>query len=95
MDSTKSMKEYVAREKSLTFNVKYYDIEFTEQEISRRVFNDPPRAYASGKHYFALKTDFSLSDPEGGLRVKELNRSSDRTDGSHALVAAFKAISGD
>ena len=44
---------------------------------------------------FALKTDFTLAELEGGLvRVEELNRSSDGTDGNHAPAAGFKARSG-
>ena len=95
MDDAESMKEYIARAKSLTLNVKYRDIEVTEQEISRRVLNGLPTSYAPEKRNFALKTDFSLAELEGGLvRVEELNRSSDGTDGSHTLAAGFKARSG-
>ena len=54
-----------------------------------------PPPYAPKKRNFALKTDFSLAELEGGLvRVEELNRSSDGTDGNHALAAGFKARSG-
>ena len=35
MDNAESIKEYIARAKSLAFNVQYHDIEVTEQEISR------------------------------------------------------------
>ena len=49
-----------------------------------------PPAYAPEKRNFALKTDFSLGDLEGGLvRVGELNRSLDGTDGCHALAVGF------
>ena len=95
MDSAESMKEYIARTKSLDLNVQYYDVEVTDQEISRRVLNGLPPPYAPEKRNFALKTDFSLTELEGGLvRVEELNRSSDGTDGNHALAAGFKARSG-
>ena len=95
MDSAESMKEYIARAKSLALNVQYHDIEVTDQEISRRVLNGFPPSYAPEKINFALKTDFSLAELEGGLvRVEELNSSSDGTDGSHALAAGFKARSG-
>ena len=44
MNDAGSMKEYIARAKSLALNVKYHDIEVSEQEISRRVLNGlPPR----------------------------------------------------
>ena len=95
MDSAESMKECIARAKSLALNVQYYDVEVTDQEISRRVLNGLPLPYAPEKRNFALKTDFSLAELEGGfVRVKELNRSSDGTDGNHALAAGFKARSG-
>ena len=41
-DNAESMKEYNARAKSLALNVQYYDIEGTEQKISRRVLNGLP-----------------------------------------------------
>ena len=89
------MKEYITRAKSLAFNVQYHDIEVREQEISRQVLNGLPSSYAPEKRNVALKTDFSLAELEGGLvRVEELNKSSDGTDGSHALAAGFKARSG-
>ena len=95
MDNAESMKEYVARAKSLALNVQYHDIEVTEQEISRQVLNGLPPAYAPEKRNFALRSDFRLGELEGGLvRVEELNRSSDGTDGSHALAAGFKTRSG-
>ena len=95
MDSAESIKEFIARAKSLALNVQDHDVEVTDQEISRRVLNGLPLSYAPEKRNFALKTDFSLAELEGGLvRVEELNRSSDGTDGSHALAAGFKARSG-
>ena len=95
MDDAESMKEYIARAKSLTLSVKYHDIKVTEQEISRRVLNGLPPSYAPKQRNFALKTDFSLAELVGDLvRVEELNRSSDGTGGSHALAAGFKARSG-
>ena len=95
MDDAETMKEYIARAKSLALNVQYHDIEVSEQEISRRGLNSLPPSYAPEKRNFALKTDFTLAELEGGLvRVEELNRSSDGTDGSHALAADFKARSG-
>ena len=36
MDSAESMKEYIARAKSLALNVQCHDVEVTDQEISRR-----------------------------------------------------------
>ena len=95
MDSAESMKKYIARAKSLALNVQYHDVEVTDREISRRVLNGLPPPYAPEKRNFALKTDFSLAELEGGLvLVEELNRSSDGTDGNHALAAGFKARSG-
>ena len=35
MDNAETMKEYIARAKSLALNVQYHDIEVSEQEISR------------------------------------------------------------
>ena len=96
MNDAETMKEYIARAKSLALNVQYHDIEVSEQEISRRVVNGLPPSYALEKRNFALKTDFTLAELEGDLvRVEELNRSSDGTDGSHALTAGFKARSGE
>ena len=95
MNDAESMKEYIARAKSLALNVKYHDIEVTEQEISHRVLNGLLPSYTPEKIIFALKTDFTLAELEGGLvRVEGLNRSSDGTDGSHALAAGFKDRSG-
>ena len=42
MNDDESMKEYIARAKSLALNIKYHNVEVTDQEISRRVFS-PPR----------------------------------------------------
>ena len=95
MDNAEFTKEYIARAKSLTLNVQYHDFEVPEQEISRRVLNGLPPSYAPEKRNFALRTDLSLSELEGGLvRVEELHRSSDGTDGSHTLAAGFKARRG-
>ena len=95
MDSAESMKEYIARAKSLALDVQYHDVEVTDQEISRRVLNGLPPPYAPEIRNFALKTDCSLAELEGGVvRVEELNRSSDGTDCNHALAAGFKARSG-
>ena len=95
MNDDDSMKEYIARAKSLALSLKYHNVEVTDQEIGRRVLNSPPPSYAPEKRNFASKTDFSLAELEGGLvRVEELNRSSDGTDGSHALAAGFKPRSG-
>ena len=95
MDDAESIKEYIARAKSLALNVQFHDIEVSEQEISRRVLNGLPPSYAPEKRNFAFKTDFPLAELEGGLVcVEELNRSLDGTDGSHALAAGFKVRSG-
>ena len=62
MNDGESMKEYIARAKSVALNVNYHDIEISEQEISRRVLNDLPPSYAPEKRNFALKTYFSLAE---------------------------------
>ena len=93
MDNAELMKECIV--KFLDLNVHYHDIEVTEEEISRQVLNGLPPAYAPEKRNFALRIYFSLGDLDGGLvREVELNRSSDGTDGSHVMVAGFKARSG-
>ena len=95
MNDDKYMKEYIARAKSLALNVKYHDVEVTDQEISRRVLNGLPPSYAPEKIHFALKTNFSLAELEGGLvRVEELNGSPDGIDGNHTLAAGFKTRNG-
>ena len=95
MNDDESMKEYIARVKSLALNIKYNNVEVTDQEISRRLLNGLPPSYAPEKRDFALKTDVSLAELEGSfVRVEELNRSSDGTDGNHALAAGFKDRSG-
>ena len=95
MDDADSMKKYITRAKSLALNVQYHDIEVSEQEISRRVLDGLPSSYAPEKRNFALKTDFSLAEPEDGLvRVEEFNRSSEGTDDSHTLAAGSKTRSG-
>ena len=42
MNDRKSMKEYIARAKSLALNVHYHDIEVNKQEISHQVLNGLP-----------------------------------------------------
>ena len=49
MNDDESIMEYIARAKSLALNVKYHDIEVTDQEISRRVLNGLPPSYAPEK----------------------------------------------
>ena len=94
MDDAETMKESISRAKSLALNVQYYDSEVSEQEISRRVLNGLPPLYAPEKTNFTLKTHFTLAELEDGLvRGEELNRSSDGTDGSHALAAGSKVRS--
>ena len=59
MSDAESVKEYIARAKSLALNIKYHDIEVTEQEISRRVMNGLPPSYAPENINFALKKNQS------------------------------------
>ena len=95
MNDDESMKEYIARAKFLALNIKYHDVKVTDQDISRRRLNGLPPSYAPEKRNSALKTDFSLAELKGGLvRVEELNRSPDGTDGNHALATGFKAGNG-
>ena len=95
MNDDESMKEYIARAKSLALNVKYHDIEVTDQEISRRVLDGLPPSYAPEKINFALKTDLYLTELKDDLvRVEDFNRNLHGNDGSHALAAGFKARSG-
>ena len=49
MNDDESMKEYIARAKSLALNIKYHNVEVTDQEISRRVLNGLPPSYAPEK----------------------------------------------
>ena len=49
MDNAKSMKEYIARAKSLALIVKYHGIKVPEQEKTSRVLIGRPPAYASKK----------------------------------------------
>ena len=42
MNDDDPIKEYIARAKSLALNIKYHNVEVTDQEISRRVLNGPP-----------------------------------------------------
>ena len=94
MDDAESMKEYITRAKSLALNVQYPDMKVSEQDTSHRVLHGLPPSYAPEKRNFTLKTYFSLAELTGDLlRVEELNRSSDGTDGGYALAAGFKARS--
>ena len=49
MDNMGSMKECLARAKNLALNVKYHDIEVTEQEIGRPVLNGRSPAHVPEK----------------------------------------------
>ena len=53
MDNIESMKEDIAHSKSLALSVQYDDIEATKQDISRRVLNGLPPAYAPKRRKFA------------------------------------------
>ena len=76
MNNAKTIKDYIAKAKSLAINVQYNRMELTEHIISRRVLNGLSLTYSPEKRKFALRTDFSLGDLEGGLvRVEELNKS--------------------
>ena len=51
--NAESMKEYIARAKSIALNVKYHGIEVPEQEISLRGLNGVASVYAPEKRNFA------------------------------------------
>ena len=95
MESTESIREYIGRAKSFASNVRYYGVEVSDHEISRRILNGLPSSFALEKRNFALRTDFSLADLEGGLvRVENLPKDSDGSDGSHALAAGLAGRGG-
>ena len=90
MDSAESMKEYIARAKSLALNVQYHDVEVTDQEISRRVLNGLPPSYAPEKRNFALKTVVIFKS-----QVKERYDSPSPDDlESRAISSQIQALSG-
>ena len=59
MNDDESMKEYIARAKSLALNIKYHNVEVTDQEISRRLLNGLPPSYAPEKKSLSSKQNFS------------------------------------
>ena len=61
MDSAESMKEYIARAKSLALNVQYHDVEVTGQDISRRVLNGLPPLICSREEKFCVENRFFSS----------------------------------
>ena len=65
MNDDESMKEYIARAKSLALNVKYHDVEVTDQEISRRVLNSLPPLVCSRGDKLCFKYRF-FSSRTGG-----------------------------
>ena len=60
MENKESMKEYIARAEPLALNVKYHDIEVTEQETSRRVLNGPLLVYAPEKTELCFENRFQF-----------------------------------
>ena len=92
MRDGEAMKEYIARVKSLANDLRDHKVEVSDTEICRRILNGLPSPYAPEKRNFAMRTDYSLADLEGGLvRVENFSKRSDGADGSHALAAGFKA----
>ena len=69
MDSAESMKEYIARAKSLALNVQYHDVEVTDQEISRRVLNGLPPV-CSREEKFCVENRFFSSRTGGWSRSR-------------------------
>ena len=95
MENGESIREYIGRAKSLASKVRYHGVEVSDHEISRRILNGLPSSFALEKRNFALRTDFSLADLEGGLvRVENLPKDSDGSDGSHALAAGLAGRGG-
>ena len=70
MDSAESMKEYIARAKSLALNVQYHDVEVTDQEISRRVLNGLPSPVRSREEKFCFEDRFVSSRTGGWSRSR-------------------------
>ena len=58
IDNAETMKEYIARAKSLALSVQYHDIEVSEQEISRRVLNGLPPLVCSREEKFCFENRF-------------------------------------
>ena len=79
MNDDESMKEYIARAKSLALNVKYHDVEVTDQEVSRRVLNGLPPWYAPEKRHSARDRFFS-SRTGGWSRSREGAQQEPRRD---------------
>ena len=80
---------------TLAKDVRDNKIELSDTEICCRIVNGLPSPYALEKRNFAMRTDYSLADLEGGLvRVENYRRRSVRVDGTHALAAGFKARTG-
>ena len=70
MNDAESMKEYIARAKSLALNIKYHDIEVTEQEISRRVMNGLPPLVCSREDKLCVENKFQPSRAGGWSRSR-------------------------
>ena len=70
MDSAETMKEYIARAKSLALNVQYHDVEVTDQEISRRVLNGLTPPVCSRKENFCFEDRFFSSRTGGWSRLR-------------------------
>ena len=65
MNDAESMKEYIARAKSLALNIKYHNIEVPEQEISRRVMNVLPPLVCSREDKLCVENKFQSSRAGG------------------------------
>ena len=70
MNDAESMKEYIARAKSLALSIKYHDIEVTEQEISRRVMNGLPPLVCSREDKLCVENKFQSSRAGGWSRSR-------------------------
>ena len=71
VDSAESMKEYIARAKSLALNVQYHDVEVTDQEISRRVLNGlSPPPVCPQEEKFCVENRFFSSRTGGWSRSR-------------------------
>ena len=61
MNDDESMKEYIARAKSLALNIKYDHVEITDHEISHRVLNGLPPLVCSREEKSCFEDIFFYS----------------------------------
>ena len=69
MNDDEPMKAYISRAKSLAHNVKYHDIEVTDQKVSCRVLNGLPLV-SSREEKFCVENRFFSSRTGGWFRLR-------------------------